>query len=114
MLPSSALAPLITRDRSREQPIVPGYATAPPETARSARSSYQQRVAVNHQLSSHWVGRLLSAKFARIMAFYVPNGGRCTYRIWCQLRAAVLGDRRMLQLRGGLPRGDFRRMRTAI
>src|SRR2546423_14138752 len=83
MLPPGALALLIPHDRSREQPIVTGYATAPPETARSARLSYQQRVAVNHQLSSHWVGRLLSAKFSRIMEFYVPNG---TLRapIWCQ------------------------------
>ena len=74
MLPPGALALLITRDRSREQPIITGYATAPPETARSARTSYQQRVAVNHQPSSYWVGRLLPAKFSRIMEFYVPNG----------------------------------------
>ena len=51
--PSKRLALLITHDRSREQAIVASYEIALPETARSARLSYQQRVAVNHQLSSH-------------------------------------------------------------
>jgi hypothetical protein len=68
--PPSAVALLNNRDRSREQTVITGYATDPPEVAIS-NPSYQQRVPVNHQLFSRRGSRLLPARLFRIMEDYV-------------------------------------------
>jgi hypothetical protein len=68
--PPSAVALLNNRDRSREQTVITGYATDPPEAAIS-NPSYQQRVPVNHQLFSRRGSRLLPARLFRIMEDYV-------------------------------------------
>jgi len=94
------LAPLITpRPIARAGPLSQVTQNRPArKRARSARSSYQQRVAVKPSAIQP-LGR--SAIIGKVCPdngrFMSRNGGRCTYRIWCQLRAAVLGDRRMLQ-----------------
>ena len=54
MLPPSAVTLLNNHDRSREQTVITGYATDPPEAAISI-PSYQQRLPVNHQLFSRRV-----------------------------------------------------------